>query len=190
MIFINYDNFMLNKKILHNETATNYNEGYDFFELNKNNIDMITYNKMDNIKLSDTGILMLDKDGYYIIYCPLKDGDIMDDITIDFPNDKYNVQYFIGDNEYSSDEINEFIFIASNNQEFKIRITFWEKPIIYDEINIYSRMYILNDTDKNFLMNNIIVTKSIIYHGGNCSRKNLDANIFNDPNPTPQIFVK
>ena len=74
---IYYDKFISDIKILHCETINNYIDALRFFIENKNNNDIITYNKRDKFLLFSVGILQVDEnDNYYYEYLPKREGNI------------------------------------------------------------------------------------------------------------------
>ena len=77
--------------------------------------------------------------------------------------------FIIGGYEY--DNINTFISILSQYNEFKLKFIFTEKPNINDEICLYYRNYLLNDVDINQLINTKLVeTDTNKYFRGFCLR--------------------
>jgi hypothetical protein len=172
---IYYDKFMSERTILHSDTAKNYSDGILFLVENKSNADIITYDKTDKFLLLLVGVLRADEnDNYYYEYSVDRVGDIIDNIKFKTLNKniKTKISYYIGGYLYEPDLVKEFIFCASQYHEFKIRITFLEKPTNELEFIIYSRVYLLDTEYRNKLANNTIITKTNIYRDGMCCELN------------------
>jgi len=61
------------------------------------------------------------------------------------------------------EDIKEFIFISAQYTQFRIRITFLEKPTNDLEFIIHSRYSLLNKEYRNKILKSTIITKSNIY---------------------------
>ena len=97
----------------------------------------------------------------------------IDNIRFESDNNlKVKLNYNIGDTKYIPEEFNEFVIIASQYNDFKIRVIFLEKPTTDDEFKILSRYYLINSQDRKILATNKIITKNNIYSNGVCCRKN------------------
>ena len=101
-----------------------------------------------------------------------KNCDIISDINFVSPK-KLNVKltYYIGGIEYKYKEINELLLVCGIYNEFKIRITFLEKPSIDDEFSFSSKMYVLKPKCVDRLRHNTVHTKNNIYHNGVCFKR-------------------
>jgi len=168
---INYNEFMKNSTIIHCDTAMNYYNALEFFILHKEQIDMVTYNNTNRFLLFSTGILQTDENNnYFFEFTPKRDIDIMDNIKIEPINNNVKITYFIGEIEYDPQIVKEFVIVAASYHEFKIRLTFLEKPTENFEFFIYSRNYIMKNNIRKKLRINKLLTNSNIYDQGLCQK--------------------
>lgn len=144
-----------------------------FFVLNEQNADIITYEKTNQIVLlSDIETLGRDRAGhYYYDYNVEKEADIFDNIFCKSTNSNIQLTYFIGDNKYTPEEVSEFILLSAQNHEFKIRITFLDKPATYNKEPYYAftislRYYLLNTQDRRTFLNSIVTSNNTMYKDG------------------------
>ena len=170
---INYDEFMKNASIVHIDMAMNYSDAIKFFILQRGTheekIDMVTYNNKEKFLLFSSGFLQADEnDNYFFEYTPKRDCDIMDNIEVRPISEKIKITYYIGGQQYEPQVVKEFIIVASPYHEFKIRITFLEKPTENFEFVIHSRNYIMDSELRKKLMVSRFITDSNIYEQGMC----------------------
>lgn len=171
---INLQDFLSSKKILHSESSYDYFTALMFLVENEKKADIITYNYTKHFLIFTIGVLEMDREGnYFYEYSPEKIGDIIDNIYFE-KSSNLNIQltYYIGGIKYTPEELNEFIFISARDHEFKIRITFLERPNPNDEFRILSRYYLINSQDRELLAKNRVITKKTIYNYGMCIKLN------------------
>jgi hypothetical protein len=169
---INYDEFIKNSSIIHSDMAKNYHDALKFFILQREthkHLDMVTYHNKENILLFSAGFLQADENNnYYFEYTPKRDCDIMDNIEVRPINENAKITYYIGGQQYEPQVLKEFVFAAAMYNDFKIRITFLEKPTENFEFVIYSKKYIIESELRKKLMVSRLVTASNIYYQGMC----------------------
>jgi len=168
---INYYDFINGIMILHSKTVNNSADGIKF--LIENDTDAVTYNHTDKLLLFNISVLHIDSDGnYYHDYFLEKNCDIISNIHF-ASSRKINVKltYYIGGIEYKFKEINELLLACGLHNEFKIRITFMEKPSVDDEFSFSSKMFVLKPKCTDILRHNTVYTKNNIYHNGICFKK-------------------
>ena len=170
---INYDEFMKNAFIVHSDTAMDYNNALKFFilqrETREEKIDMVTYNNKKKFLLFSAGFLQTDEnDNYFFEYTPKRYCDIMDNIDVSPKNENIKISYFIGGHQYDALVVKEFIFFAAMYHDFKIRITFIEKPSENFEFIVHSRNYIIESELRKKIMLSKLTTYSNIYYQGMC----------------------
>ena len=168
---IKYDEFMKNASIVHSDMEMNYHNAVKFFilETHKKKIDMVTYYNKDKFLLFSTAFLKADeKDNYFFEYTPKRDCDIMDNIEVSPKNENIKITYYIGGHLYDARVVKEFIFVAAMYHEFKIRITFLEKPTENFEFVVHSKKYIIESELRKKIMLSKLTTDSIIYYNGMC----------------------
>jgi len=171
---INYDEFMKNASIVHSDMEMNYHNAVKFFILQREThkerkIDMVTYNNKEKFLLFSFGFLQADEnDNYFFEYTPKRDCDIMDNIEVSPKNINIKITYFIGGHQYDAQIVKEFIFVASMYNEFKIRITFLEKPSENFEFVVHSRNYIIESELREKIKLSKLTTYSNIYYQGMC----------------------
>ena len=102
---------------------------------------------------------------------PKWNSDIIDNIRF---QSKLNIKltYHIGGIEYTPEEINKFVLVSAPYQDFKIKITFLEKPNLGDEFKILSRHYIINKQDRKLLQTSNVISQNNVYTNGMCVKKN------------------
>ena len=168
-----YDDFIKSKIIKHNDLVDNLKDGIKY--LTDSNAESISFNIQKKIKFTDIDVLEVDKNDNYIYtydiytYNYKKQADIIDNIHFVASNKNIKMIFIIGGYEY--DNINTFISILSQYNEFKLKFIFTEKPNINDEICLYYRNYLLNDVDINQLINTKLVeTDTNKYFRGFCLR--------------------
>ena len=167
---IYYDKFISEKNILHSDTVTNYSDGLIFLLKNKGNTDIITYNQRNKFLLLSIGVLQADENNnYYYEHTLTKDVDMIDNIRVEPINENIKISYYIGGISYDPNIVKEILFFALDYHDFKIRITFLEKPSNDFEFSIYSRAYLLDHgNDKNKITTKKIITNTNIYMSGMC----------------------
>jgi hypothetical protein len=157
--------FLSSKRILHSDTASNYTDGLRFFIENENNSDITTYNYTKDFLLLNVDVLGKDKEGkYFYEYSVERFGDIVDNISS--PDVNVQLTYYIGGIKYMPEEVNQFVIVSSMYHEFKIRITFMEKPTSDNEFKILLRYYLINTSDRQKLTMSKVITENIIYSNG------------------------
>ena len=167
-----YDSFMSEKKLLHSDTVKNYNEGLLYFIENKQNVDGITFNKVDKFLLFNIGILEIDENNnYYYEHSVSRDADIVDNIRYESEMKNVSITYYIGGILYQPSDVKEFILISAPYHEFKVRITFLEKPSTDAEFKIHSRVYLLGTEHRKKIANNTVITNNILYRNGICEKR-------------------
>jgi len=92
----------------------------------------------------------------------------MDNIEVRPVSEKIKITYYIGGQQYEPRVVKEFIIVASPYHEFKIRITFLEKPTENFEFVVHSRNYIMDSELRKKLMVSRLITDSNIYYQGMC----------------------
>jgi hypothetical protein len=166
---LDYEDVINNLKIEHSDIITNSIDGLQFLIASQS--DGISYNKLRQYLLLNVAVLEKDIDGnYFYEFILSRDGDIFDNFKFESTNKNLKFSYIIGNAIYESDKIHELITVAAAYSSLKIRVTFLEKPNIDDEFSISYRVYLLDIDTRNYLMNNIIKTKSNLYKDGVCSR--------------------
>lgn len=166
---LNYEDIMTNLKIEHSDIITNSIDGLQFLLDSKSN--GISYNKFRQFLLLNVAVLEKDIDGtYFYEFILNREGDIFDNFKFESTNNNIKFNYIIGSTKYESDGINELIIVAASYSSLKIRVIFLEKPNIDDEFSISYRIYLLDIDTRNYLMNNLIKTRSNLYRDGVCSR--------------------
>ena len=169
---INYYDFMSKRIILHSLTATNTTDGIKFLIKNEGKADMITYNHTDKFSLFGDILHVNENKHYFYEYSPKRNGDIMDNIRFESTNLKVKLTYYIGGAVYDPEEVDEFLTISTPFHDFRIRITFLEKPNVNDEFMVHSRMYLIEPETRKLLTINTVITKTNIYNSGMCARLN------------------
>jgi len=163
--------------IIHSETITNYEDGLSFFIENKEHIDAITYNSVRHFLINNISILELDEYGNIFYEFSIdRNSDIIDNIYLECPEHvKAQIVYYINGKKFLPEEVKSFIICAAVYNDFKIRVTFLEKPNFNDEFKIIMRNYLLNVVDKKILSTNTLGVKcdNIIYHNGVCYKQLL-----------------
>ncbi len=169
---IDLEYFLSSKKIVHSEREMYHSEGLTFFLENnqKENTDIITYNYTRRFSMLSISVLEIDKNGnYFYEYSLDRNGDIVDNIRFEScSNLNAQLSYYIGGIEYTPEEIDKFVVVSAQYHEFKVRITFLEKPNPGDEFKILSRYYLINSQDRSLLSKSRIKTKNNIYNYGMC----------------------
>jgi len=165
---INLKKFLSNKKILHSETTYTYDDAILFLIKNEQNADIITYNIIHFLPLDN--VIEIDTYGYYFYeFIVKRDGDIVDNIYFESPSNlNVKLNYYIGNIKYIPEEVNEFVMVSSQYNDFKIRVTFLDKPITNDECKIILRYYLINLQDRKLLIQSNVITKNITYCNGLC----------------------
>ena len=166
-VIINYDSFMKESNIIHNDTITNSQEGLNYLcTLNEEQHFMISYN--EKIQLTN-GLLGIDENGHsYIDYLLIRKFDIIDNVRIIDNNKNIKINYIIGGIMYDFNMVNELITTLIHPDDCFIRITFL-KPYD-DELKcfIYFKAYLLNTFYRKMISSCTVITKSNIYNGGFC----------------------
>ena len=168
--FIDIYDFLSNRKIIHSETATNYSDGLMFFIENKEDADAITYNSVRHFSINNVNMLELDEKGnYFYEFSVDRFTDIIDNISFEkSPNLSSQFTYYIGGKRYLPNEVKKFVTCAAVYSEFKVRITFFEKPNANDEFKMIMRNYLLNTEYRKSLARSDIKCDDIIYSNGVC----------------------
>ena len=162
---INYDEFINNLKILHSDTINDFTSGLQF--LIDSQSDAISYNQTKQFSLLNVSVLEKNNNRNYFYDITLdREGDILNNFNLESKNKNIKLNFIIGGKIYEMNEINELIIVASPYSDFKIRITFLEKPNIDDEFKISYRVYLLESDIRRNFMNNPIKTETNIYIDG------------------------
>ena len=164
-----YD-FLSKKNIIHSETVTNFHDGLIFFIENKEQADAITYNSVRHFSINNISMLELDEKGnYFYEFSVDRNGDIIDNIFFEkSPNLSTQFTYYIGGKRYLPNEVKKFVSCAAMYSDFKVRITFFEKPNANDEFKMIMRNYLLNPEVRKLLVHNSIKCDDIKFSGGVC----------------------
>ncbi len=166
-----YD-FLSKKKIIHSEMTTNYKHGLIFFIENKEQCDAITYNSVRHFSINNISMLELDEKGnYFYEFSVDMTSDIIDNIIFEkSPNLSSQFTYYIGGKIYLPNEIKKFITCAAPYSDFKVRITFFQKPNNNDEFKMIMRNYLLNPEDRKILCTHSLGVKCdyFSYYNGVC----------------------
>ena len=166
---INLSDFLENKTISHSESASNLTEGLKYFIENEiNGVDAITYNSIRQFSIANIGVLEKDENEHFFYeYTIERTSDIVDNISLECSeNLKAVLSYNIGGKFYEKEQIKKIIFIAAPYTEFKIRITFLEKPKNEDTFNILMRNYIWNSQDRKLLAQSKVKCDNNLYFCG------------------------
>ena len=164
---IDYYDFMKNNRVFKVLDNLTEKEALNLLTQKENEFDMISYNHNSKITLVNMGFLRLnDEDKYYYDYI-FRDCDIIDNFTIDSNNLDVNFSFMVGRNEFKTSDIKEFLLVSSM-YELKLRITFNGTPDINTEIRINVTKYLCKNEIRKTLMNNCIITNSLIYIDGMC----------------------
>ena len=173
---IDLEDFLSSKKIVHGEREMNHTEGLTFFLENnqKENTDIITYNYTRRFSMLSISVLEIDKNGnYFYEYSLDRNADIVDNIRFESSSNLYaQLTYYIGGIEYLPEEIEKFVVVSAQYHEFKVRITFTEKPNLGDKFKLLFRYYLINSPDRTLLSKSRIKTKTNIYNYGMCIKNN------------------
>jgi len=134
-----------------------------FFCENEKNTDIITYNDLNHFLLFNIDVLQINENGnYFYEYTPKRDGD-----NIRYESDlNEQLTYYFNGIKYIPEDVSEFIFCSAPYTEFKIRITFLEKPNTNDEFKINARHWIINSNDRKTIISKPVIVKNIIYKDG------------------------
>lgn len=194
---IDFDSYYANLNISHVDTFENV---YDCFGdkenkaihylWNNEKLDGLTYYKIDQINLFYI-ILNIDNNGHYYYDHHVDRGcDIVSDFNVKSCRINYKLTYLIGELEYQQNEFNEFIHIAAQYHDFKIRFTFMETPNYDDVMILCYKKCILQNQIWRFLCKNSIVTKNIFYNYGLSKKiKNNESIELNDNLQTKRIKI-
>ncbi len=164
---LNYEDVMNNLIIEHSETINDYVNGLRF--LIDSQCDGISYKKYRQFSLLNVGVLEKDGNGNYFYEFNLdRDGDIYDNFNFE-SNNNITISYIINSNIYNT--LNEFIVVASQYNDIKIRVTFLDKPNNNDEFRLSYRVYLLESDNRNQFMKNSIMTRTNFYSNGVCNIK-------------------
>jgi hypothetical protein len=199
---IDLQNFLFNKRILHDELSNNYSDAIKYLIKNKDNADIITYENTRHFSLLNVSVLEKDADGkFFYQFGVERDGDIIDNICYEtISGIPAQLSYYIGGYKYMPEEVDKFVIASSVYHDFQIRVTFLEKQTCNDEFKILSRYYlVVNTEDRKKLATSIVETENIIYSDGMTRRKAIgidtiqtslgqNHNIKNMP-PTPKNSV-
>ena len=174
---IDYVEFMNSKLIVHCEDAKFMTDCYKFLEKTKAEgspiPDIVTYDMCDKMLLFSAGELHSNNDGqYYYEYKFVPSCDIIDNIRVEVPNTEVKLTCCIGGNEYSPDDIGEFLFIAAQYHSFSVRIAFLTPPNENIELTVYSRAYNIIDRKYRTLLTKYkVITNSNTYMSGLCGAR-------------------
>jgi len=168
--------FLSDKTIIHSENATNFHDGLIFFIENKEQADAITYNSVRHFSINNISMLELDEKGnYFYEFSVDRNGDIIDNIFFKkSSNLRTQFTYYIGGKRYLPNEVKKFVSCAAMYSDFKVRITFFEKPKANDEFKMIMRNYLLNPEVRNLLVHNSIKCDGIKFSGGVCGIYTLE----------------
>ena len=125
-----------------------------------------------SVQLSFLNVAILEhyKNGDYIYeYEIKKDDDIIENIIFDSSVENTQMKIIIGYYEYENNiDDNTFILCALPYSSIRLKFIFVNKPTMDDNINISYKCYLLNKSDRNFLMSNKLSTTSHVYFHGTC----------------------
>ena len=149
----------LNTKTILPSSVDNYMDGLRY--LMESKADIISYDTHIHVALN-TNLLEKENDMYvYFIELP-KEADFITDMTA-----SSQLHYVIGEIEYN--HIHEFINVAVMYQPFFFKLLI--KPNEpYETITISYKSYLMNTTDRRYLMDNPITTDTHFYQDGMCSK--------------------
>jgi len=169
---INLNDFIKEKEFIHYQRTYSYTEGLMLMIEKPKLVDGITYYFTNQFSLVNIDCLKIDdNEQYYYEFPPERIGDIIDEIKYESSTDlDSKLTYYIGGIEYQPEEFNEFVFISSPYNEFKIRITFMRKPVFDDKFKINSRYWLLDNKPRLLLGRSNVITKYNIYNNGICKR--------------------
>jgi hypothetical protein len=163
-------NFLSDKTIIHSEYATDYKTGLLFFVENKKCADAITYNSVRHFSIYNISMFELDEKGNYFYEFSIdKNGDIIDNITLEhLPNINAQLTYYISSKKFLPEEVNKFVICAAMYTDFKVRVTFLEKPDINSEFRVIMRNYLLQSELREMISNSPLGVKcgNIRYYNG------------------------
>ena len=171
---VHLDEFMSNLRPLASD-AQNYEEAMDIYKTHMNQTDSVTYNMGHTIIIYNINMLKMNIAGnYYYDFKINRYGDIVNNIRIEGPsNTQVKKSFIISGVEYSPIDLGSFVFAAAPYTDLVLRITFCEKPAVYDKFTISAQYYLLNSDYRDVLKNNIVISTSNIYKSGICiKRKN------------------
>ncbi len=80
--------------------------------------------------------------------------------------------FFVGRDEYSHSQVDEFVIAAAASEDFVIRVTFLQTPRRDEEIKLHWRNYLFHSQDRQLLKRAIVVTRNFFYGSGMCCYKN------------------
>ena len=167
IIPINYNQFMNSKRILHSDYVDNFSDGIKFYIQNANIADIISYNTETKLELYNYPILQKDNnDNYFIEHTYDRKADVIDNITFYSSNKNVSLSFIIGNNEYKSDEIKEYVTISSQYNDFKFKFVFLEEPSMDDYIVINYKNYLINSNDRKMVAGSEVITDTNRYSGG------------------------
>ena len=174
MSIINFRQYIENKKIIHNDLINDYNNGLKFYIENQNNYDIISYNETRKYLLFNIGILASDNDkNFYYEHTFDRTGCYIS--NIEFINKNYNIKlkldYYIGGIRYDFNEIDYFLFVSAMYHEFKLRITFLDKPNNDYEFEIRYKNHIMDSDLRNELRLKNVKLDNFMYSYGMCIKK-------------------
>ena len=163
---LNYEDVMNNLIIEHSETINDYVDGLRF--LIDSQCDGISYKKYRQFSLLNVAVLEKDGNGNYFYEFNLdRDGDIYDNFKFE-SNNNITISYIINSNIYNT--LNEFLVVASQYSDIKIRVTFLNKPNSNDEFRLSYRVYLLESNSRHYLIKNSIKTNTNLYNNGVCHK--------------------
>ena len=174
-VTVNLQNFLSNKKTHHGDFI-NQIEALQYLNKNKKDIDIVTYYLSKILVFKNVSILEIDSNGQYYYDINIdKTCDIIGDINVvSNSNLKFKISYIIENdsNKIVLEYINDFLFVlvAAYYSKLKIRLTFLEKPPLYDELKINTKCYFLHQEDRFLLSSNIVESKYIKYINGLCEK--------------------
>lgn len=125
-----------------------------------------------SVQLSFLNVAILEhnKNGDYIYeYEIKKDDDIIENIIFDSSVENTQMKIIIGYYEYENNiDDNTFILCALPYSSVRLKFIFVNKPTMDDNVSISYKCYLLNKSDRDFLMTNKLSTTSHVYFHGTC----------------------
>jgi hypothetical protein len=169
-----YQDYINERKIFNVEESKNltYQEALSIFISNQQEYDMISFHDVRKLLILNIAVLQTDNNGkYYYDYEFDRDCDIIDNFVVCSDGLNVTLNFIIGHDTYNFSDIKQFLPVASMYNTFKLRIIFNEIPEQNKEITIRILKYVCSKQVRDLLMKNKIITPSIVYYDGVCTKK-------------------
>lgn len=171
-VVIHFNEFMETTKTLHSSSVTNKADALKLLIVNEPGYEMVSYNSVEKITLTNQVLKLDDNFNYYYEYIfnhDSDDRDIITNLSVTLLSGKrIELSYYIGWEKYNFENVTELILIAMRSQTIKLRITFLDLPSQEEECEIRSRHYFLNQELRGLLGRTSILTDSFRYMLGLC----------------------